>query len=122
MLRLFGRLSSLKQIITAIGVSILPGGHTHTHTHARTHARMHARTHTHTHTHLSPTSFLAAVARAALTPRPAVINAFAIMGIVMSIFAVLANDLYGEVDAYNFGSFSRSFFSMFQARLAPRAG
>ena len=36
------------------------------------------------------------------------------MGIVMAIFAVLAFDLYAARDPYNFGSFSRSFFSMFQ--------
>ena len=47
-------------------------------------------------------------------PYPAVANAFAIMGIVMAIFAVLACDFYGERDHYNFGSFTRAYFLMFQ--------
>ncbi len=41
-------------------------------------------------------------------------NAFAIMGIVMAIFAVLACDFYGKRDHSNFGSFTRAYFSMFQ--------
>ena len=45
----------------------------------------------------------------------AVANAFAIMGIVMAIFAVLACDFYGKRDFYNFGTFTRAYFSMFQA-------
>jgi hypothetical protein len=43
-----------------------------------------------------------------------VANAFAILGIVMAIFAVLARDLYAARDPYNFGSFSRAYFTMFQ--------
>ena len=42
-------------------------------------------------------------------------NAFVIMGIVVAIFAVVAFDLFAGADPYNFGSFSRSYFSMFQA-------
>ena len=37
------------------------------------------------------------------------------MGIIMAIFAVLAFDLFGDRDFDNFGSFSRSYFTMFQA-------
>ena len=44
----------------------------------------------------------------------AVANAFAIMAIVIAIFSVVAFDLFGTTDTYNFGSFSRSYFSMFQ--------
>jgi hypothetical protein len=36
------------------------------------------------------------------------------MAIVMAIFAVVAFDLFGDADPINFGSFSRSYFSMFQ--------
>jgi hypothetical protein len=46
-----------------------------------------------------------------------VANAFAILGIVMAIFAVLAFDLYAARDPYNFGSFSRAYFTMFQVTL-----
>ena len=37
------------------------------------------------------------------------------MGIFLSIFSVGAFYLFSERDAYNFGTFSRSLFSMFQA-------
>ena len=45
-----------------------------------------------------------------------VVNAFSIMAIVMAIFSVVAFDLFSATDPYNFGTFSRSYFSMFQAR------
>ena len=53
-----------------------------------------------------------------LCPRgaPAVINAFAVMGIFVAIFAVAAFNLFADRDPDNFGTFSRSLFSMFQAR------
>ena len=44
-------------------------------------------------------------------------NAFFIMGIVMAAFAVVAVDFFADRDPYNFGSFSRAYFSMFQAFL-----
>ena len=47
---------------------------------------------------------------------PAVINAFAVMGIFVAIFSVAAFDLFADRDPGNFGTFSRSLFSMFQVR------
>ena len=38
-----------------------------------------------------------------------------ILAIIMAIFSVVAFDLFSSRDTYNFGSFSRSYFSMFQA-------
>ena len=38
-----------------------------------------------------------------------------ILGLVMAVFAMLGCTLFADVDPYNFGSFSRSYFSMFQA-------
>ena len=55
----------------------------------------------------------------AVVPHAAVANAFAIMGIVMAIFAVLACDFYGKRDFYNFGTFTRAYFSMFQVVAPP---
>ena len=49
---------------------------------------------------------------------PAVANAFFILGIVMAIFAVVAFDLFADRDDLNFGSFSRAYFTMFQAPCA----
>jgi hypothetical protein len=37
------------------------------------------------------------------------------MGIVIAIFSVVAIDFFSDRDPYHFGSFSRSFFTMFQA-------
>jgi hypothetical protein len=45
---------------------------------------------------------------------PAVINAFAAMGIFVAIFAVAASDLFADRDPDNFGTFFRALFSMFQ--------
>jgi hypothetical protein len=45
-----------------------------------------------------------------------VANAFAIMGIVMAIFSVLAFVLFADRDPINFGSFSKAYFTMFQVR------
>jgi hypothetical protein len=45
---------------------------------------------------------------------PAVINAFAAMGIFVAIFSVAAFDLFSDRDPDNFGSFFRALFSMFQ--------
>ncbi len=39
-----------------------------------------------------------------------------ILGIVMAVFAMLGCSLFGLVDPYNFGSFSRAYFTMFQVR------
>ena len=44
-------------------------------------------------------------------------NAFFILGIVMAAFAILAVDFFADRDDYNFGSFSRAYFTMFQVRL-----
>jgi hypothetical protein len=51
-----------------------------------------------------------------LCPRgaPAVINAFAVMGIFVAIFAVAAFNLFADRDPDNFGTFFRALFSMFQ--------
>jgi hypothetical protein len=46
-----------------------------------------------------------------------VANAFAIMGIVTAMFAVLAFDLFADRDPYNFGTFSKAYFTMFQVQL-----
>ena len=43
-------------------------------------------------------------------------NAFFILGIVMAAFAILAVDFFADRDDYNFGSFSRAYFTMFQVR------
>ena len=43
-------------------------------------------------------------------------NAFFIMAIVVAIFAVVAFDLFADLDPIDFGSFSRAYFTMFQAR------
>jgi hypothetical protein len=40
------------------------------------------------------------------------------MGIVLAIFAVMGFNLFADRDPENFGSFSRSCFTMFQARIA----
>ena len=51
-------------------------------------------------------------------------NAFFILGIVMAIFAVVAFDLFADRDGSfsraNFGTFSRAYFTMFQAPGARR--
>jgi hypothetical protein len=54
-------------------------------------------------------------------PAPAVINAFAVMGIFVAIFSVAAFDLFSDRDPGNFGTFSRSLFSMFQVRRCQSA-
>ena len=46
----------------------------------------------------------------------AVANAFFIMAIVVAIFAVVAFDLFADLDPLDFGSFSRAYFTMFQVR------
>jgi hypothetical protein len=46
-----------------------------------------------------------------------VASAFAIMGIVMAIFSVLAFVLFADRDPYNFGTFSKAYFTMFQVLL-----
>ena len=43
-----------------------------------------------------------------------VANAFFILGLIMSLFSILAFDLYAADAPDEFGSFSRAFFSMFQ--------
>ena len=43
-------------------------------------------------------------------------NAFFILGLIMSLFSILAFDLYAADAPDEFGSFSRAFFSMFQAQ------
>jgi hypothetical protein len=45
---------------------------------------------------------------------PAVINAFAVMGIFVAIFAVAAFNLSADSDPDNFGTFFRALSSMFQ--------
>ncbi len=44
----------------------------------------------------------------------AVLYAMLILGIVMAVFAMLSCSVFGNVDPYHFGSFSRSYFTMFQ--------
>ena len=47
----------------------------------------------------------------------AVLNAFMILGVVTSIYAVLGCIVFADRDLVNFGSFSRSLFTMFQVGL-----
>ena len=72
-MRLFGRLQSLRQIITALTESIVP-----------------------------------------------VANAFLIMMLVTSIYAILSVNLYRELNAEQFGTFSRALFTLFQVCTEPK--
>ncbi len=42
------------------------------------------------------------------------------MGIVIAIFAVVAIDLFADRDPHHFGSFSRSYFTLFQVAIRVR--
>jgi hypothetical protein len=42
--------------------------------------------------------------------------AMLILGIVMAVYAMLGCTVFSASDPYNFGSFSRAYFTMFQVR------
>ena len=50
-----------------------------------------------------------------------VLYSFMILLLVSSLYAVLSTDLFGKVDFENFGSFTRSLFSLFQVLAPPAA-
>ena len=43
------------------------------------------------------------------------LRAFAIVCLVMSIYAIVGTDFYGSVDPENFGSFVMTFYTLFEA-------
>ncbi len=46
-------------------------------------------------------------------------NALLILGLVLAIFAVIARGLFSDIDPKNFGTITRSYFTLFQARASP---
>ena len=53
----------------------------------------------------------------ALPILPAVMNALLILGLVLAIFAVIARGLFADTDPNNFGTITRSYFTLFQVWL-----